>query len=124
MRAIHHLALGAADVDALARFYRDHLGLTETARHEDEGGLRSIWLDLGGAILMIERATSTREPPPGGQPTGLFLLALETSPEERTALEARLAAAGHPREEATAYTSYFRDPEGNRFAISHYPDAG
>jgi catechol 2,3-dioxygenase-like lactoylglutathione lyase family enzyme len=124
VRSIHHLAIGAADVDALARFYQDRLGLRESARHDDKAGLRSVWLAAGDAILMIERATEPRDAPPPGQPGGLFLVAFQVSPEERAALEKSLSEAGFPREDATAYTSYFRDPEGNRFALSHYPDAG
>ena len=53
---LHHLALGTTEVEGLARFYREVFGLEETARQLDaKGGLRSIWLDLGGALLMIER---------------------------------------------------------------------
>lgn len=97
------------------------LGLPESARHEDgAGALRSVWLDLGGAILMVER---TDEPARRveGVGAGPFLIALAVEPEERAGLERALEAAGAPIEAHSAYSSYSRDPEGNRVAISHYP---
>lgn len=120
---LHHIALGARDVERVARFYRDVFALEERARHlDDEGGLRSIWLELGGAVLMVER---TREPlrRVEGVGAGAFLLAFSVRPEQRVELERRLEAAGAPVESRTAFTSYARDPEGNRVAVSHYPDS-
>ena len=49
-RALHHLALGARDVERVASFYLDLFGLPELARHHDAAGeLRSVWLGLGGS---------------------------------------------------------------------------
>ena len=118
---LHHVALGARDVERLATFYRDLLGLPEIARHhQPDGTLRSVWLDLGGPVLMIER---TEEPPRpvAGVVAGLFLLALALSPAECAACEQVLGAAGIPVESRTEHTWYFRDPEGNRVAVSTHP---
>jgi hypothetical protein len=96
--------------------------LTEVARHDDEEGiLRSVWLDLGGSLLMIERSTATRERVEGIS-GGLFLLALRVGVEERRRLEQVLSARGHAVEARTAYSSYTRDPDGNRLAFSHHPE--
>ena len=120
-RNLHHLALGARHVERVAAFYRDLVGLREVTRHhEPGGGLRSIWLDLGGAVLMIEHSDEPVRPVPGVS-AGLFLIALAAEPAERDALERSLAAAGYPVEARTEHTIYFRDPEGNRVAISSYP---
>lgn len=121
--ALHHIALGAHDVACVAAFWRDLLGLPELRRHTyEDGELRSIWLDLGaGAILMIEHTTEAAAPldaPVVGH--GPFLLAIRVTPEERQALCGTLAAHGHPVEDATDYTSYVRDPEGNRVGLSTY----
>jgi glyoxylase I family protein len=120
---LHHIALGARDVARVARFYREVLGLVETARHlTDDRELRSIWLDLSGSLLMIER---TEDPPRRveGVGAGPFLLAFRVSPDERSALERRVEAAGATIESRSGFSSYFRDPEGNRVAVSHYPDS-
>ena len=120
---LHHLACGTRDVVRLARFYAEVLGLPEVARHfEADGSLRSIWLDLGGTLLMIEHTRSSPDPVSGVGP-GLFLLALRVSPEERRAFESRLAEAGVEIESRSEWTSYARDPDGNRIALSHYPKA-
>ena len=118
---LHHVALGARDVERVAAFYRDLLGLPEIARHaEPDGALRSVWLDLGGPVLMIER---TMEPPQSvaGTGAGPFLLALAFTPAGCEACERALAAVGVPVESRTEHTRYFRDPEGNRIAVSLIP---
>jgi glyoxylase I family protein len=120
---LHHLALGASDVESLALFYRDVLGLPEVERHfYDDGALRSVWLDLGGPLLMIEH---TDEPPRRveGVGFGLFLIALRVNIPDRAVTEQALRAAGAPIESRTTFTTYSRDPEGNRIALSHYPDS-
>ncbi len=123
-RRLHHLALGVSDLSRVAAFYREELGLEEVARHADTSGtLRSIWLALGDGVLMLERT----EAPPlhvEGIGRGPFLLALAVTSDERAALEATLAARGHAIESRTAHTSYLRDPEGNRVALSDYPLPG
>jgi catechol 2,3-dioxygenase-like lactoylglutathione lyase family enzyme len=120
-RALHHVALGARDVARVARFYAEAFGLDELARHDDDAGeLRSIWLDMSGAVLMVER-TSARAARVEGVGPGPFLLAFSIAAHERDALEARLGALGSPVESRTTHTSYFRDPEGHRVAVSDYP---
>lgn len=121
-RALHHLALGARDVEVVASFYREVLGLPEVTRHfTGSGALRSIWLALGDSLLMIER---TEHPPirVEGIGAGPFLLALRCSVEERMSLETALEQRGAAIEHRSDFTSYVRDPEGNRIAISHFPD--
>jgi glyoxylase I family protein len=117
----HHLACGTRDVERLARFYSDVLGLPEVARHfESDGSLRSIWLDLGSGILMVEK-TGLEPSPVSGVGAGYFLLALRVSAEERAAFERKLGEAGAEIESRSEWTSYARDPDGNRIALSHYP---
>jgi glyoxylase I family protein len=121
-RQLHHLAVGSADVERLAAFYRELIGLRQVARHQADGGqLRSIWLDVGGAILMIEH---TEKPARrvDGIDTGPFLLAFRVTAPEREQLERLLEAHGHRIESRTAFTSYSRDVDGNRVAFSHYPE--
>jgi catechol 2,3-dioxygenase-like lactoylglutathione lyase family enzyme len=110
-------------VAALARFYAQLLGIGELRRNLDElGQLRSIWLDLSGTLLMIERVSPQAEArgPVSGVGFGAFLLAFRAAAGERVELEARAAALGAPVESRSAYTSYLRDPDGNRIAISDY----
>ncbi len=121
---LHHLALGARDVAALAEFYRDVVGLAELSRQLDQelGAPSSVWLDLGaGAVLMIESTTEPARRRVEGRDAGLFLLAL--CEKDEAAFDSRckqLAMKGILHERASRYTRYFRDPEGNPFALSCY----
>lgn len=120
-RPVHHIALGARDVEGVARFYREVFGLPEVARHRTEGGaLRSIWLESGATLLMIELSEAAPRVV-AGVASGPFLIAFSVEASERAALEGALARAGSVVELRTEHSSYARDPEGNRVAISHYP---
>lgn len=122
MTVLHHVALGARDPHALSEFYSEVFELEELSRHEDaRGKLRSVWLDLGGAILMVERTRRSR-PQVEGLDAGVFLLAFDVEPAQREAMISRLEEAGAAIESETEFTTYARDPEGNRVAISHYPE--
>jgi glyoxylase I family protein len=119
---LHHVAVGSSDVERLAHFYREVFSLSEATRHHDDSGvLRSIWLELGEAWLMIEHSTEPARVV-HGVGSGPFLLALRVSVAERQRLEGVLSARGHAIESRTRFTSYARDPDGNRVAFSHYPD--
>lgn len=122
LRSLHHIALGTRGVERLASFYREVFALEERARFkDDQGELRSIWLSLGDTILMIER---TADPPRFVERIGAgpFLLAFAIDPRERAVSEQALERAGALIESRTEYSSYARDPDGNRIAISHYPE--
>ncbi len=133
--ALHHLALGANNVETLAQFYSRAFELSECARHlYDDGSLRSIWLGLkSGGVLMIEHVLggSTDPEMTGGSVSnlrplkkvepGFFLLCFSVEKEMRAERETLLLELGAERYDSTGFTSYFFDPEGNRVAISCYP---
>jgi len=122
--SVHHLAVKVVDLAAAEVFYVSVLGLPVLRRWPatDGQGQRSLWLDLGGgAFLALERATTPVPLPPEGAP-GLHLVALSIARAERDAWIAHLAAAGHPVYQQTDCTLYLRDPEGNRVALSHWPE--
>jgi len=114
---IHHLALRTQSPRELAKFYRGVLGLPELRSSRDGRQVRSIWLDAGGTILMIERA----EP---GEPAiperTMELVAFAVSQTQHRRLRARLRRRRVPLDGETAFTSYFRDPDGRRVGISHF----
>ena len=112
---IHHLALRVADCERSAAFYSGLLGLPERRRLLDDKGLRSIWLEADGALLMLERALRGK----GSESGSGHLLALEV--DDLPAWERRLAEAGIAVEDRTAHTLYVRDPDGHRVGLSAYP---
>ena len=113
---IHHVAIKARDVSSVASFYTEVLGFSEKARHHDDAGLRSIWIDCGSSILMIERTATSLAMT---ETAGLHLIAFSIAREEREAWRERL---GSRVVGETEYTLYLRDPEGNRVGLSCWPD--
>ena len=112
---IHHLALRTDDLPALERFYAGLLGLAVTRRQ----GERSVWLDAGGTILMLEQ----REPgEPSPDRSSMEMLAFEVTPARAAELARALAEAAHAEEGRTGSTIYLRDPEGRRLGLSSYPE--
>jgi glyoxylase I family protein len=110
---VHHLAFRTRDLVKLERFYTDLLGLT-IARRDDE---RSVWLRAGGTLLMLERI-DTDEPcvPDGSMELVAFAIEEADAARWRRTLATNQIAIEHE----TAFTIYFRDPDGRRIALSHY----
>jgi glyoxylase I family protein len=111
---IHHLALRTRDLDRLERFYVDVVGLPVSSRH----AARGVWLDADGTFVMIELATADEPAIVRGT---MELVAFGIAATDLAACLARLASAGVTVEGRTEYTHYFRDPDGRRVALSHYP---
>ena len=123
---VHHVALQVRALAPMLAFYTEVLGLRVLEEHHgSDGQLRSVWLGLPGAFLALE--TVAGEVPARGpfrnQAPGLFLLALRISANERSQLRAELERARVTVEHETRWTLYLRDPEGNRVALSHHPEA-
>jgi catechol 2,3-dioxygenase-like lactoylglutathione lyase family enzyme len=120
----HHVALHVHDVERVAAFYADVLGLREIERHfRPDGVLRSIWLSASAegpahdGFLAVEKAW-VKEPVAS---TGFSMVAFRVDPQSRRSLEARLAEKGIAIEKMTQWTIYVRDPEGHRVGLSHHP---
>src|SRR4051812_44019726 len=111
---IHHLAFRTEDLARLERFYVGALGLAVIRRQAS----RSVWLDAGGTIVMLElREAAEPIHPPGSKE----LIAFAIEPDARTLVSERLASAGVPIEASTEFTLYVRDPDGRRIGLSSYP---
>ncbi len=110
MSALHHLAFRTHQLEALVSFYTELFGFP-IARDERP---RAVWCDLGGAVLMIERADEGEVVT--GRARDVVIFAGEPA-EFRDRLRAR-----EVREDgATDFTVYVRDPDGRRVGVSRYP---
>ena len=113
---IHHLALLSADCQRSLAFYGGLLRLAEQNRQlHDDGTLRSVWLDAGGIVLMIERALRGR---PAGADGSQHLLCFAV--DDLAVWETRLVQAGVSIEDRTPHTLYVSDPDGHRVGLSVY----
>jgi catechol 2,3-dioxygenase-like lactoylglutathione lyase family enzyme len=110
---VHHLAFRTRDLGRLERFYTDVLGLTVERRD----GERSVWLRAGGTRLMLEAAEDGEPAIAGGS---LELVAFTIEEADAPRWKRTLGTNGIPVEGETAFTMYFRDPDGRRIALSHY----
>jgi glyoxylase I family protein len=110
---VHHLAFRTRDLGRLERFYTDLLGLSVARRDDD----RSVWLRAGGTMLMLEIAAPEE---PSVAPATKELVAFAIDEADKGRWLRTLVAASVPIEEETAFTIYFRDPDGRRVALSHY----
>lgn len=112
---VHHLAFRTDDLPALEHFYAVVLDLPVVRRQGD----RSVWLDAGGTIVMLEKCGDGE---PAIPDASMEVVAFAIAPQDREHVAARLAAAGLVIEARTAYTLYVRDPDGRRIGLSSYPE--
>jgi catechol 2,3-dioxygenase-like lactoylglutathione lyase family enzyme len=110
--AIHHLALRVSDPVRSLAFYGGVLGLVEMRRFEDGGVVRSIWLDAGGVVLMLERTLKGG----GGDSGSGHVLAF--SVDALRSWEQHLEERGIPVTDRTASTLYVSDPDGHRLGLT------
>lgn len=105
---VHHVAFRTRDLGRLEAFYVGTLGLVVSRRAGD----RSVWLDAGGTIVMLERKEANEPDIPEGSRE---MIAFAIAPDDPRV--ARL-----PIEDRTAFTVYLRDPDGRRVGLSSYPE--
>lgn len=111
---VHHIALRCADIERTARYYTSVLDLRERARkYRSDGGLRSIWLDAEGVVVMCESREASE---PELHPSSLELVAFSVDEGELERLRVKM----EPIEAETKFTLYARDPDGRRVAVSCY----
>jgi catechol-2,3-dioxygenase len=115
---VHHVAIRALDVAALARFYAGVFRFARLDEKHDDRGLRAVWLAAGVTIVMIERR-EPGEPAPDARSLDAIIFAIAA--DERAPLKRRLSRRRVAVEGETAYSLYLRDPEGRRVGASHYP---
>ena len=122
--AVHHLAVVVADLARAEAFYAGVLGLPVLRRWTDDAGQpRSVWLELGGGAFLAAELAGAPAPTRGDTAPGWHFVALGIAGDERETWRARLAAARVTVERESAYTLYFRDPDGNLVGLSHWPEA-
>jgi len=116
MRTIKEPLSGKDYEKALRDLQVDLCALQEWVKHK---GLRVVVVfegrDAAGKGGTIKRFMEHLNP------RGAQVVALE-KPSERETTLARLKDASVPIEAETRFTIYFRDPDGRKVGLSHFPD--
>ncbi len=108
---IHHIAIGTPNVRELADFY---LKIPNSKFYgefyEENGNLRSVWIEFSNLILMIESGVKMA-------PRALiFQYEANRKQDWLKILEATSVS------NKTNSTKYFLDPDGNQTGVSSFPE--
>lgn len=109
------VAITTRNVPALAAFYRDIVGL----KHLFDAGPNLAFFDLGGVRLMISAPSS----PELDHPASVFYYRVADIEAAHATLKARGAREERPpgltarMPDHELWTSFFRDPDDNLFAL-------
>lgn len=112
---LRQIAIVTKNVPALVAFYRDVVGLT----HLFDAGPNLAFLDVGGIRLMISQPSS---PEVDHAPSLLYYLVADID-AAHAAIKARGAREERPpgltakMPDHELWTSFFRDPDDNLFAL-------
>ena len=96
----------------LARLERFYAVLWAAGRARATQARGSVWLDAGGAVLMVEHARRSSRRIAGGHEGARRV--------RRRRASSDVAREGSRVEAETQHTLYFRDPDGRRVALSDY----
>ncbi len=122
-----HVAIGCADIEKVAAFYVEILGLSEAFRlMDDDGALRIIYLDAGGDNF-LELLNRGGKVEPAGK-TGLSHICLEVDDIKATiaGLQQRGVEIATPVKTASDgnLQAWIADPEGGRIEFMQLADEG
>ncbi len=116
----------ATDVDALAKFYSEAFGMSETRRPVDTPTFKEIVLNSGSTPDLAKKATSTpiviatraKSGPPAGGMAALIVEVpdMDTAIARATAAGAKLMRPAAKSAEGLSY-AFLTDPDGNQFEL-------
>ncbi|TGL41414.1 VOC family protein [Leptospira perdikensis] len=108
---IHHIAIGTPNPSNLAEFYLQIPGAKKTQEfHYDSGMVRSIWIEFGPIILMLEEGAKS-------SPRALVFSFTEKEKTKWIQFLNQIQI-----QNKTDYTVYFLDSDGNLLGLSQYPE--
>lgn len=123
-KRIDHIELVTAEEERAVRFYTEVLGFSVRSRHTVPGGLKLVYLDLGGTTVELMTYTETKPAPRAeGEHLGYRMMALEVD-DMQGALDA-LKAKGvectwGPLVRPAFVRAEIRDPDGNSIELRQW----
>ncbi len=123
-KRIDHIELVTADEERAVRFYTEVLGFSVRSRSTVPGGLKLVYLDLGGTTLELMTYTEMKPAPRAeGEHLGYRMMALEVDDMQRTLDELKakgVACTWGPLVRPTYARAEIRDPDGNGIELRQW----
>ena len=122
-KRIDHVELVTADPERAERFYTGVLGFKVRSRDTVPGGLRLVYLDLGGTTVELLTYAEPQAPAAEGSRLGYRMMALEV--EDMDGALATLKSKGiepawGPVRRPTYARAEIRDPDGNAIELRQW----
>lgn len=123
-KRIDHIELVTADEERAVRFYTEVLGFSVRSRLTVPGGLKLVYLDLGGTTVELMSFAETQpQPRAEGERLGYRMMALEVDDMQAAldALKARgVECSWGPLVRPTYARAEIRDPDGNPIELRQW----
>lgn len=123
-KRIDHIELVTADEERAVRFYTEMLGFSVRSRFAVPGGLRLVYLDLGGTTIELMTWTETAPAPRAeGERLGYRMMAIEVDDMQGAldVLKAKgVACTWGPIVRPTYARAEIRDPDGNSIELRQW----
>lgn len=114
------VAVPVSDVDHAKAFYTERVGFAADHDHRVSDEIRFVQLTPPGSACSIALGTGISDAPPGSA-TGLQLVVADVR-AARAELVARGVEASEVQEFPWGTFTFFRDPDGNGWAIQQLPE--
>lgn len=123
-KRIDHIELVTADEERAVRFYTEVLGFSVRSRFTVPGGLKLVYLDLGGTTVELMTYTETAPAArPEGEHLGYRMMALEVDDMQRALDELKAKGIGcswGPLARPAYARAEIRDPDGNSIELRQW----
>lgn len=122
-KRIDHIELVTADPERAERFYTGVLGFRVRSRDTVPGGLKLVYLDLGGTTVELLTYAEPQAPAPEGARLGYRMMALEVEDMDGAlaALKSRgIEPSWGPVRRPTYARAEIRDPDGNAIELRQW----
>ena len=123
-KRIDHIELVTADEERAVRFYTEVLGFRVRSRFTVPGGLKLVYLDLGGTTVELMTYTEMKPAPQAeGEHLGYRMMALEVDDMQRALGELKakgIECSWGPIVRPSYARAEIRDPDGNSIELRQW----
>jgi catechol 2,3-dioxygenase-like lactoylglutathione lyase family enzyme len=112
------VSIPVSDVDRAKRFYTEKAGFHADHDHQVNDGLRFVQLTPPGSACSIALGVGITDAPPGSAQVQLVVADVHAA---RVELQRRGLDVGEVQSFPWGSFVYFRDPDGNKWAVQQLP---